>query len=107
MDIKIRKQEIEDFKTGKSKIFMIQSDVGKEALTLPEAQYTIFLDRHFAQGFNDQAEARMTPIDGGTCTKYVLDLIMKDTVEEFIYDKLIIRKEDIKNVNEIFEKGEQ
>lgn len=106
MKLEIRNKEIEDFKTGKSQIFIIQSDVGREALTLPEASYTLFLDRDFAQGYNDQAEARMTPIDGSTSTKYVLDLVMKNTVEETIYDKLIIKKEDIKNVNEIFKKGE-
>ena len=106
MKLEIRNMEIDDFKKGKSQVFIIQSDVGKEALTLPEASYTLFLDRDFAQGNNDQAEARMTPIDGSTSTKYVLDLIMKDTVEEQIYDKLIIKKEDIKNVNEIFRKGE-
>ena len=107
MSLKVRDNEIEDFKSGKSQIFIIQSDVGKEALTLPEASYTIFLDRDFAQGNNEQAEARMTPIDGGTCTKYILDLIMKDTIEEEIYEKLIIKKEDIKNVNEIYRKGEE
>jgi len=106
MKLEVRNQEIADFKSGKSQIFIIQSDVGREALTLPEASYTLFLDRDFAQGNNDQAEARMTPIDGSTSTKYVIDLIMKNSVENEIYEKLIIKKEDIKNVNEIFKKGE-
>lgn len=106
MRLEVRNSEIEDFKKGKSKIFIIQSDVGREALTLPEAYYTIFLDRDFAQGYNEQAEARMTPINGVPCTKYVIDLVMNDTVEQTIYDKLIIKKENIQNVNEIFKKGE-
>ena len=87
---------------------LLQLDVGKEALTLPEAKCTIFLDRDFAQGFNEQAEARMTPIDGAPCTKYVVDLVMRNTVEEHIYDILVIRKESIDSVNavkKICEKG--
>ena len=82
---------------------LIQLDVGKESLTLPEAHCTIFLDRDFAQGFNEQAEARMTPVDGVACTKYVIDLVMRDSIEEHIYDVLVIRKESIDTVNTIKE----
>lgn len=100
----IRQNEIDKFKSGASQIFIIQSDVGREALTLPEASYTIFIDRDFAQGYNEQAEARMTPVDGSKCTKYVIDLIMKDTIEEEIYDRLVIKKMNINDVNVLFEK---
>jgi SNF2 family DNA or RNA helicase len=104
-----RIQYVSDFRTDPSvKFILIQLDVGREALTLPEAVCTIFLDRDFAQGFNEQAEARMTPIDGVACTKYVIDLVMRDTVEESIYDTLVIRKESIDSVNtlnKIYEKG--
>lgn len=94
--------EEEKFKTDPSiKFFLIQSDVGKESLTLPEATATIFLDREFAQGFNEQAESRMTPVDGMACTKYVIDLIMRNTVEEEIYNVLVIRKESIATVNDV------
>ena len=61
--------------------------------------YTLFLERDFAQGYNEQAEARMTPVDGTPCTKYVIDVITHDTVEANIYDTLVIRKENIDNVN--------
>jgi hypothetical protein len=50
----------------------------------------------------------MTPIDGVAHTKYVIDLLMRDTVEEEIYNILVIRKENIDNVNslkEIYKKG--
>jgi len=107
MKLEIRNQEIKDFRDGKSQVFIIQSDIGREALTLPEASYIIFLDRDFAQGYNEQAEARMTPINGVPCTKYVIDLIMQGSVEETIYDHLVIKKENIQNVNEIFGKGEK
>jgi hypothetical protein len=43
----------------------------------------------------------MTPVDGTACTKYVLDLIMKDTVEEQIYNVLVIRKQSIETVNDV------
>lgn len=104
-----RKDAVSEFRTNPDvKFFLIQLDAGREALTLPEAACTIFLDRDFAQGFNEQAEARMTPIDGVAHTKYVVDLIMRDTVEEEIYNILVIRKESIDSVNslkEIYKKG--
>ena len=94
--------EVDNFQTDPAiRFILIQSDVGKESLTLPEATATIFLDREFAQGFNEQAEARMTPVDGTACTKYVIDLIMRDTVEEEIYNVLVIRKENIATVNDV------
>lgn len=94
--------EVDKFQTDPDvRFILIQSDVGKESLTLPEATATIFLDREFAQGFNEQAEARMTPVNGLACTKYVIDLVMRDTVEEEIYNVLVIRKENIETVNDV------
>lgn len=109
LSITARKAEVDNFRNNSDvQFFLIQLDAGREALTLPEASCTIFLDRDFAQGFNEQAEARMTPIDGVAHTKYVIDLLMRDTVEEQIYNILVIRKENIDNVNslkEIYKKG--
>ena len=109
LSLTARKAEESKFRTDPNvKFFLIQLDAGRESLTLPEASCTIFLDRDFAQGFNEQAEARMTPIDGVAHTKYVIDLLMRDTVEEQIYNTLVIRKENIDNVNslkEIYKKG--
>ena len=87
---------------------ILQFDTGKEGLTLPKADCTIFLDRDFAQGYNEQAEARMTPLDGRKVCKYVIDLVMKNTVEESIHEILIKKKESINSVNTIFKiiKGE-
>lgn len=105
MSLEDRKNEIENFKTD-ANVFLIQQDTGKESLTLPEAFATIFLDRDFAQGYNEQAEARMTPIDGNRCTKYVIDLIMNGTKEEEIYNTLVVKKESILSVNQVFNKEE-
>lgn len=109
LSVTARAEEERNFRTRPEvQFFLIQLDAGREALTLPEAECTIFLDRDFAQGFNEQAEARMTPIDGVARTKYVIDLIMRDTIEENIYSILVIRKENIDNVNslkEIYKKG--
>lgn len=101
MSVYERDKETFNFKSGKSKVYLIQLDAGRESLTLPEAKCTVFLDRDYAQGFNEQAEARMTPVDGSECTKYVIDLIMNDTVEEGIYDILVMRKESIENINTV------
>lgn len=94
-----RKEMESDFQSGKFKILILQLDVGREALTLPRAQVTLFFDRDFAQGYNEQAEARMTPVDGTECTKHIIDLVMNDTIEESIYDTLVSRKESINSVN--------
>lgn len=97
-----REDEKNLFKTDPTvKFLLMQLDVGRESHTLPEATCTIFLDRDFAQGFNEQAEARMTPVDGVACTKYVIDVLMRGTVEESIYDILVIRKESIDSVNTV------
>jgi SNF2 family DNA or RNA helicase len=101
LNLEKRNENVDKFKTGNAQIFLIQLDAGRESLTLPEARCTIFLDRDWAQGYNEQAEARMTPVDGSTCVKYVIDLIMSDTVEEGIYDVLVNRKESIDTVNTI------
>lgn len=87
------------------RVLLIQLDVGRESLTLSPAKYTLFFDRDFAQGYNEQAEARMTPIDGKPITKYVFDLIMRGTREEDIYDTLVIRKQNINSVNDVFKKS--
>ena len=96
-----RASEIDKFKTNATRLILIQQDTGKESLTLPEAKCTIFLDRDFAQGFNEQAESRMTPIDGSKCAKFVVDLVMLGTVEENIYDILVNRKESIDTINTV------
>lgn len=104
-----RRDQLAKFETDSDcKIMVLQFDTGKESLTLPMAQATIFLDRDFAQGFNEQAEARMTPIDGSHCTKYVIDLVMEDTKEEEIYSTLVIKKKSIDAMNLVFKskKGE-
>lgn len=102
MTIADRINTVNEFRQNQDVQFiLLQLDVGKESLTLPEAKCTIFLDRDFAQGFNEQAEARMTPVDGMACTKYVIDLVMRNTVEEGIYDILVVRKESIDTVNTV------
>lgn len=105
LNVTERTNNINAFRTDENiQVCIIQQDVGREALTLPEAKAVIFLDRDFAQGYNEQAEARMTPIDGTICTKYVIDLVMKNTIEEDFYELLVVRKESINNVNEIYDK---
>ena len=104
LSIRDRNEAIRQFKEDDIQVLLIQQDAGREALTLPEAQATIFLDRDFAQGFNEQAEARMTPVDGSECTKYIIDIVMKNTIEDEFYNILVVRKESIDNINVIYDK---
>lgn len=87
-------------------VILLQQDTGKESLTLNTAQAIIFLNRDYAVGFNEQAEARMTPIDGSCCKKLVIDLVMKDSKEEEIYDLLVTRKTSINAMNLVFKPKE-
>lgn len=100
-----RAEAIHSYTKGEAGVILIQLDAGRESLTLANAKYTIFFDRDFAQGYNEQAEARMTPIDGKPVTKYVIDLVMSGTREEEIYDTLVIRKQNINTVNDVFKKS--
>lgn len=102
---KERLTQIDKFKTNPTcKCLFLQLDTGREALTLPMAQATIFLDRDFAQGYNEQAEARMTPIDGSKCTKYIIDLIMQNSKEDQIYHDLVIKKKSLDKINFVFKR---
>lgn len=97
-----RIQAIEDFSSDEVVVLLMQLDTGREALTIPQAKAIVFLDRDFAQGFNEQAEARMTPVDGSGGIKYVIDLVMRNTKEEGIYQTLVIRKKSIDAINTVF-----
>jgi SNF2 family DNA or RNA helicase len=102
LNVDKRAENVEKFRKNEAQVFLIQLDAGREALTLPEAKCTIFLDRDFAQGFNEQAESRMAPVDGSACTKYIIDLVMSDTIEEGIYNILVHRKQSIDSVNTVW-----
>src|SRR5574344_1829550 len=106
MSVTEREESINKFRSNKVQIMLLQQDVGKESITLPEAKCIIFLNRDYAQGFNEQAEARMTPFDGLPTTKYVIDLVMRNTVEEHIYDILVNRKQSINSINSVYKKKE-
>lgn len=101
LNVKQRAENEEKFHKGDAQVFLIQLDAGRFSLTLPEAKCTVFLDRDFAPGHNDQAEARMSIVEYEACTKYVIDLVMRDTVEEGIYNVLVNKKESIDSVNTI------
>lgn len=102
-NFKTRLDNVNNFTNNKDvSLMLLQLDTGREALTLPAAKAIVFLDRDFAQGFNEQAEARMTPVDGSACTKFVIDLVMKGTKEEQIYETLVIKKKSIDAMNTVF-----
>jgi SNF2 family DNA or RNA helicase len=100
--LKDKEEEIKKFMNKETQVFLLQLDVGREGLTLPVASLTVFADRDFAQGYNEQAEARMTPFDGIPQVKYVIDLVMDGTIEQRIYDVLVTKKQSISDVNELW-----
>ena len=44
----------------------------------------------------------MTPLDGKIHTKFIIDLVMKNSIEEDIYNTLVVRKESIDDINIVF-----
>lgn len=93
-----------EFQDGKIQALLIQQDAGKESLTLSNAKAIIFLERDWCPGFNEQMEERMTPVSSVPITKYVIDLVMRNTKEELLYDILVQRKEAVDDVNVLYKK---
>lgn len=96
-----RSEAIDNFQNEKVDFILLQIDVGKENLTLSRAKRTVFIDRDFTVGVNDQASARQFPTVPETVTKEIIDLVMLDTNEMSLYDRLVRQRKDIKTVNDI------
>ena len=99
--VKQRGQFIKDFQEGKFKIFLINIDAGKEALTLDAASTTIFTDKYPPIGSIEQAEDRFiaSTKDKAHKTHKIIELMMKDTFDEQLYKLLEQRKSETDVIN--------
>lgn len=99
--LKKRDQFKKDFQDGKLNILLINIDAGKEALTLDRAEKAIFTDKFPPVGDIEQAEDRFiaTTQDKANKPHTIVELIMKDTYDEVIYELLAHRKSETDIIN--------
>lgn len=104
-----RGQFVKDFQAGKFKVFLINIDAGKEALTLDAAETTIFTDKFPPIGSIEQAEDRFiaSTEDKAHKAHKIIELMIADTFDEQIYKLLEKRKSEtdiINNYNQYIKK---
>lgn len=99
--IKERGKYIEDFQAGKFKVFLINIDAGKEALTLDAAETTIFTDKYPPIGSIEQAEDRFVAStkDKAHKSHKIVELMMAGTFDEQMYKLLEQRKSETDIIN--------
>lgn len=91
------------FQKGEKGVNILLSNIvaGGTGWTLDKATTTIFLDRHYNPTLNEQAEDRMVDTrEGATQAKTVIDVIVKDTIDEHIHSLLEKKVDIIKYVND-------
>ena len=98
---KQRGQFVKDFQAGKFKVFLINIDAGKEALTLDAASTTIFTDKYPPIGSIEQAEDRFVAStkDKAHKSHKIIELMIKDTFDEQLYKLLELRKSETDIIN--------
>ena len=99
--VKQRGKFIKDFQAGKFKVFLINIDAGKEALTLDAAETTIFTDKYPPIGSIEQAEDRFiaSTKDKAHKNHKIVELMIADTFDEQIYNLLEKRKSETDIIN--------
>jgi SNF2 family DNA or RNA helicase len=90
------------FQSGKINLLLINIDAGKEALTLDRAETTIFTDKYPPVGDIQQAEDRFvaTTEDKKDKPHTIIELMIKGTYDERLYELLEQRKEITDIIND-------
>jgi len=96
-----RHQLVNEFQNGRLNLLLINIDAGKEGLTLDRAEVTIFTDKYPPIGDIEQAEDRFvsTSEDKADKPHTIIELCMKDTYDEQLYDLLEQRKSETDVIN--------
>jgi SNF2 family DNA or RNA helicase len=99
---KTRDKIVTDFQRGKCKVLLINIDAGKEGLTLDTAETTIFTDKYPPIGDIQQAEDRFiaSTEDKAHKAHKIIELVMKDTFDEHLYNLLDQRKDETDIIND-------
>lgn len=100
--IEKRKITVDAFQKGNINVLLLNIDAGKEGLTLDRAETTIFTDKYPPIGDIEQAEDRFvsTSEDKADKPHTVIELCMKETYDEQLYDLLEKRKSETDVIND-------
>lgn len=98
----MRHAEVNEFQSGRCNLLLINIDAGKEGLTLDRAEVTIFTDKYPPIGDIEQAEDRFiaTSEDKADKPHTIIELCMKGTYDEQLYDLLKKRKSETDVIND-------
>lgn len=97
-----RQEFVKSFQKGEVNVLLINIDAGKEGLTLDRAETTIFTDKYPPIGDIEQAEDRFiaTSEDKADKPHTIIELCMKKTYDEQLYDLLEKRKSETDVIND-------
>ena len=95
-------QVVRDFQTGSFNILLSNIIVGGVGHTMDRGEVLIFSDRSFSPMENDQAQDRIVPTteDRADKAKLIIDLVLKDSVDQRVLDILGDKKEITSFVND-------
>ena len=90
------------FQNGERNVLIIQIDVGKEALTLDRAEAIVFCDKYPPASDIAQAEDRFIATTQEKASKphTIIELMMKGTYDEHLYELVRQRKTDTDVIND-------
>ena len=96
-----RAQLCKEFQNKNKRVLLINIDAGKEALTLDQAEVTIFTDKFPPYGDIAQAEDRFvaTTKDKKDKEHTIYELILKDTYDETLYELVKQRADSVDVIN--------
>lgn len=99
---KTRNENKLKFQNGETNILIIQIDTGKEALTLDRAEAIIFCDKYPPASDIQQAEDRFVATTKEKADKphTIIELMMKGTYDEHLYELVRQRKSDTDVIND-------
>ncbi len=98
---KQRAKFIEDFQNNKFQVLLLNIDAAKEAITLDNADTTIFTDKYPPIGSIEQAEDRFVASTKAKAHKShkIIEIMMQDTFDEQLYTLLEKRKSETDIIN--------
>ena len=98
---KDRQQHIVSFQNGTTRVLILQTQAGKEGLTLDRADVTIFLDTYPPAADYLQAKDRMIPTTPEKVKpQEIIHLMMKDTYDEHLYQLVAKNISDTDVIND-------
>ena len=93
-----RTQAIDDFESGKARVFVGNQQAGGSGITLVAASYMIYFSNNFSMRDRLQSEDRAHRI-GQTQNLTIIDIVAEGTVDEEVVDALV----DKKDVSEVIQ----